>query len=108
MCIGMTELAWWPDSWGQQLSWLSSTLNQFCAPGGPMFQHRIQHDQQLPHTSGQHHLLRLARGAQALVARTYDRIAARRHERGHIEHRPDLRPAAPDRALPAPRPTVTI
>src|SRR5436309_13423073 len=28
---------------------LSSTLNQFRAPRGPMFEHRIQDDQQLPH-----------------------------------------------------------
>lgn len=39
-----------------------------------MFQHRIQNDQQLPHTSGQHHLLRLARGTQALVERKDDRL----------------------------------
>src|SRR2546425_680586 len=87
---------------------LSSTLNQFRAPRGPMFEHRIQDDQQLPHARREGHLFRFPGGTQALIERPDDRIEARRHQRGHIERRPDLRPAAPDRAFPAPCPAITI
>ncbi len=59
----------------RQRSWLSSTLNQFCAPWDPMFQHGIQNDQQLPHTSGQHHLCGVAQlGPATRILRRRSRV----------------------------------
>ena len=86
---------------------LSSTLNQFCAPEGPMFEHRIQDNQQFPHAGRQGDLLCLASRTEALIERTDHGIEACGDHRGHVQRRPDLRPAAPDRAFPAPRADIT-
>ena len=48
---------------------LSSTRNQFRAPWGPIFEHRIQNHQQFPHAGRQGDLLCLARRTEALIAR---------------------------------------
>src|SRR3989442_14577613 len=80
---------------GEQLSFLSSALSHFRAPRGPMFQHRIQNDQQFAHAGRQRDLLRLPGSAQALIEHAEDGIEASRHDCAHIEHGADLRPAAP-------------
>ena len=77
-------------------------------PGGTVFAHRIQDDEQLAHARRERHLLGFPGGTQALIERTNDGIEAGGHECGHVEHGADLRTAAPDRAFPPPRPTVPI
>ena len=77
-------------------------------PGGTVFEHRIQDDEQLAHARRERHLFGFPGGTQALIERTNDEIEAGGHECGHVEHGTDLRTAAPDRAFPPPRPTVPI
>src|SRR5438094_10593475 len=52
--------------WCQQLSCDLGMVGLHLSPGRPMFQHRIENCQQLPHAGGERHLLRLPRSLQAL------------------------------------------
>jgi hypothetical protein len=93
---------------GQQLSSLSSPLSYWRPPWGPILQHGVEHGQQLSHARGEYDLLGFPGRAQTLVERANDGIEARRHECAHREGCADLCTSAPDRALPTPRPGVTI
>ena len=73
-----------------------------------MLQHGVEHDQQLSHARGEHDLRGFPGRAQALGERANDGIAARRHERAHIEDGADLGAPAPDGARSSPRPAVPI
>ena len=73
-----------------------------------MFEHRIQDNQQFPHVGRQGDLLGLASRTEALIERTDRGIEACDDSHGHVQRRPDLGATVPDRALPAPRPAVTI
>ena len=63
------------------------------SPGRPMFQHRIENRQQLPHAGGERHLLRFPRSLQALIEDSDHRIEPGCHDRIHIEDRTHVRPS---------------
>lgn len=73
-----------------------------------MFEHRIHDRQQLAHAGHEGHFLGLTRRTQPLIEGANDGIEARGHNRCHVEGRPHLRPAAPDRPLPPQRATIPI
>src|SRR3989442_404060 len=87
---------------------LSSTRSHVRMPRCPMFEHRVQNDQQLPHARREGHRFRFPGRTQAVIERANDRIVARRHEGPHIEHGADLGAAAPDRAFAAQRAAVAV
>ena len=70
--------------------------------------HGVHDRQQLMHAGREGHLLRFARGQQALVKGFDHGIVARGHERPHIQHRPDLGATSVHSPPAAQRPTVTV
>lgn len=77
-------------------------------PGSPMFQHRIENRQQLPHARRERDLLRFARSLQPLIEGSDHRIESGSDDRAHIEDGADLCASAPHRSSPAERATVAI
>jgi hypothetical protein len=71
---------------------------QCLPPWSPMFQHRIEDDQQLAHARHERDLLGLARCKQTVIERLDDGIKARGHEGAHIQCGADRRAATPDGA----------
>ena len=73
-----------------------------------MFQHSIEHGQQLMHARCQSDFFDFPCGEEPLVKCFDLRVVARGHEGPHVSHRAPMRAPAPDRAPTAEGPTVAI
>ena len=82
---------------GEQLSWLSRVMGIIFLPRGLMFQHGVENGQQLAHTGGECHLRGFPDRSQPLIKGLEDGIVAHGRQGAHVQHRPDMRPSAPDR-----------
>ncbi len=87
---------------------MSSLFNEIGLPGGSTFNHRVEDDQELVHTGGQCHLLRLLFLTEALVERLNDGIAPGCHQGCHVQHGSDLSTSAPNHLLASMLATVMI
>jgi hypothetical protein len=81
---------------------------EFRIPRGLMSEDGIEHDEQLAHAGGERDLGFLTGCPQPCVKRLQHRVAARRYQGTHVEHRADLGAAAPNRAPAAQLAAVMI
>ena len=106
--IGVTELAWWPNSWGQQLFWLSSSSSRCRTPRRSMFQYGIEHNQQLAHAGRQGHFLGFSGGTQAAIEGLDHGIIPSGDQGTHISRGSDVGSTTPDRTPSPQGATITI
>ena len=92
----------------KRLSEMSSLFDEIGLPRGGPFNHRVEDDQELVHTGGQCHLLRLAFLAKSLVERLNHWIASTCHQGCHVQHGSNLGASAPNDLFPSTFATVVI
>src|SRR5207247_9928007 len=63
-----------------------------------MFEHGVENGEQLTHARGEGELASFAGRAEPLVEGDEDRVMTHGHDGTHVEHGPDPRAPAPDRA----------
>jgi hypothetical protein len=95
-------------SWSEQLSPLSRAQHLIPPPRRAMLHHGVENGEELSHTGGERHFLRLPRHTEALGEGANHGIAAGRHQRRHRQGRPHMSAAAPHGAFAAERPAITV